>query len=133
MRILLFFDVSTDSLVMENLKRWTNFLNYQNTIEDLSKLNPVGIISFLEEAKKQTDILLASPMPYQVNNPQTISRLLLVKTQILQCIYHANIKDSENLNAELSKLFRSYNVWLERVVEEFQNNNKEEQKLYFSF
>jgi len=87
----------------------------------------------LEEAQKQTAILLAAPMPSQVRNPQIISRLLLIKTQILKCIYYADIKDSENLNIALTNLFRSYNVWLERVVEEFQDNSDEKQDFHFSF
>ena len=85
------------------------------SIEDLTKLNPIGIESFLNETLIKCDNLLNLKNNDFVSRPEIRGRLKVLKTNILKCKVNNHQNDIENLNESLQKLFLSYNILFERL------------------
>ena len=85
------------------------------SIEDLTKLNPNGIESFLNETLIKCDNLLNLKNNDFVSRPEIRGRLKVLKTNILKCKFNNHQSDIENLNESLQKLFLSYNILFERL------------------
>jgi hypothetical protein len=85
------------------------------SIEDLTKLNPNGIESFLNETLIKCDNLLNLKNNDFVSRPEIRGRLKVLKTNILKCKFNNHQNDIENLNESLQKLFLSYNILFERL------------------
>jgi len=85
------------------------------SIEDLTKLNPNGIESFLNETLIKCDNLLNIKNNDFVSRPEIRGRLKVLKTNILKCKFNNHQSDIENLNESLQKLFLSYNILFERL------------------
>lgn len=85
------------------------------SIEDLTKLNPNGIESFLNETLIKCDNLLNLKNNDFVSRPEIRGRLKVLKTNILKCKFNNYQNDIENLNESLQKLFLSYNILFERL------------------
>ena len=85
------------------------------SIEDLTKLNPNGIESFLNETLIKCDNLLNIKNNDFVSRPEIRGRLKVLKTNILKCKVNNHQNDIENLNESLQKLFLSYNILFERL------------------
>ena len=85
------------------------------SIEDLTKLNPIGIESFLNETLIKCDNLLNLKNNDFVSRPEIRGRLKVLKTNILKCKFNNHQNDIENLNESLQKLFLSYNILFERL------------------
>ena len=87
------------------------------SIEDLTKLNPNGIESFLNETLIKCDNLLNIKNNDFVSRPEIRGRLKVLKTNILKCKFNNHRNDIESLNESLQKLFLSYNILFERLEE----------------
>ena len=85
------------------------------SIEDLTKLNPKGIESFLDETLIKCDNLLNLKNKNFISRPEIIGRLKVLKINILKCKFYSHQNDIKNLNESLKKLFMSYNILLERL------------------
>ena len=85
------------------------------SIEDLTKLNPNGIESFLNETLIKCDNLLNIKNNDFVSRPEIRGRLKVLKTNILKCKFNNHQNDIENLNESLQELFFSYNILFERL------------------
>ena len=85
------------------------------SIEDLTKLNPNGIESFLEETLSKCNNLLNLKSKNFISRPEIRGRLKVLKINILKCKFNNNQNDIKNLNESLKKLFISYNILLERL------------------
>ena len=85
------------------------------SIEDLTKLNPNGIESFLDETLIKCDNLLNLKNKSFISRPEIRGRLKVLKINILKCKFNNNQNDIKNLNESLKKLFISYNILLERL------------------
>ena len=85
------------------------------SIEDLTKLNPNGIESFLDETLIKCDNLLDLKNKNFISRPEIRGRLKVLKINILKCKFNNNQNDIKNLNESLKKLFISYNILLERL------------------
>lgn len=85
------------------------------SIEDLTKLNPNGIESFLNETLIKCDNLLNIKNNDFVSRPEIRGRLKVLKTNILKCKFNNHRNDIESLNESLQKLFLSYNILFERL------------------
>ena len=85
------------------------------SIEDLTKLNPNGIESFLDETLIKCDNLLNLKNKNFISRPEIIGRLKVLKINILKCKFYSHQNDIKNLNESLKKLFMSYNILLERL------------------
>ena len=85
------------------------------SIEDLTKLNPNGIESFLDETLIKCDNLLDLKNKNFVSRPEIRGRLKVLKINILKCKFNNHQNDIKNLNESLKKLFMSYNILLERL------------------
>ena len=85
------------------------------SIEDLTKLNPNGIESFLDETLIKCDNLLNLKNKNFISRPEIIGRLKVLKINILKCKFYSHQNDIKNLNENLKKLFMSYNILLERL------------------
>ena len=85
------------------------------SVEDLTKLNPNGIESFLEETLSKCNNLLNLKSKNFISRPEIRGRLKVLKINILKCKFNNNQNDIKNLNESLKKLFISYNILLERL------------------
>ena len=85
------------------------------SIEDLTKLNPNGIDSFLDETLIKCDNLLDLKNKNFVSRPEIRGRLKVLKTNILKSKLNNHQNDVKNLNESLRKLFVSYNILFERL------------------
>lgn len=85
------------------------------SIEDLTKLNPNGIESFLDETLIKCDNLLDLKNKNFISRPEIRGRLKVLKINILKCKFNNHQNDIKNLNESLKKLFISYNILLERL------------------
>ena len=85
------------------------------SIEDLTKLNPNGIESFLDETLNKCDNLLNLKNNNFVSRPEIRGRLKVLKTNILKCKFNNHQNDITKLNESLRKLFISYNILFERL------------------
>ena len=85
------------------------------SIEDLTKLNPNGIESFLDEALIKCDKLLNLKNNNIISRPEIRGRLKVLKTDILKSKLNNHQNDVKNLNESLRKLFVSYNILFERL------------------
>ena len=85
------------------------------SIEDLTKLNPNGIESFLDETLIKCDNLLDLKNKNFISRPEIRGRLKVLKINILKCKFNNHQNDIKNLNESLRKLFMSYNILLERL------------------
>ena len=85
------------------------------SIEDLTKLNPNGIESFLDETLIKCDNLLDLKNKNFISRPEIRGRLKVLKINILKCKFNNHQNDIKNLNESLKKLFMSYNILFERL------------------
>ncbi len=85
------------------------------SIEDLTKLNPNGIESFLDETLTKCNNLLNLKNKNLISRPEIRGRLKVLKTNILKCKLNNHQNDIKNLNRSLRKLFMSYNILFERM------------------
>ena len=85
------------------------------SIEDLTKLNPNGIESFLDETLVKCNNLLNLKNNDFVSRPEIRGRLKVLKTNILKCKLNNYQNDVKKLNENLQKLFLSYNILFERL------------------
>tara|TARA_B100001939_G_scaffold182561_1_gene157277 strand:+ start:684 stop:1088 length:405 start_codon:yes stop_codon:yes gene_type:complete len=85
------------------------------SIEDLTKLNPNGIESFLDETLIKCDNLLDLKNKNFISRPEIRGRLKVLKINILKCKFNNHQNDIKNLNESLRKLFMSYNILFERL------------------
>jgi len=85
------------------------------SIEDLTKLNPNGIESFLDETLIKCDNLLNLKNKNFISRPEITGRLKVLKINILKCKFYNHQNDIKNLNESLKKLFMSYNILFERI------------------
>ncbi len=96
------------------LKSIHEFRDLKVSIEDLTKLNPSGIESFLDETLIKCDNLLSSKNSF-ISRPEIRGRLKVLKTNILKCKFNNHQNDTKNLNKSLENLFLSYNILLEKL------------------
>lgn len=85
------------------------------SIEDLTKLNPNGIESFLDETLIKCDNLLDLKNKNFISRPEIRGRLKVLKINILKCKFYNHQNDIKNLNESFKKLFMSYNILFERL------------------
>ena len=107
----------TPEFIDENkINQWIQFKKFKDAIEDMSQLNPAGIMTFISELYKITSSLLKSPFPKQFDKLPIYSRIKVVQTQIIKCHFYAANKQNEKLNQSLDKLYLEYNILLKRII-----------------
>ena len=99
-----------------NIDQWTQFKKFKDAIEDMTQLNPAGIMTFISELYKITSTLLKSPFPEKFDKLPIYSRIKVVQTQIIKCHFYAANKQNEKLNQSLDKLYLEYNILLKRII-----------------
>ena len=113
----------TPKFIDENeINHWIQFKKFKDAMEDMSKLNPAGIMTFITELYKITSSLLKSPFPKQFDKLPIYSRIKVVQTQIIKCHFYAANKQNEKLNQSLDKLYLEYNVLLRRIISMAEEN-----------
>lgn len=91
------------------------FSEFKHTMEDLSKLNPLGIEPFLVTALVNCEKLLRIDLPHPFNVPDIKSRLKVVKTALLKARYYSQEKNEKELNMNLKDLYQAYAAFLKRI------------------
>lgn len=104
-----------NSFVDSIVKSVSELRDLKISIEDLTKLNPNGIESFLDETLNKCDNLLNLKNNNFISRPEIRGRLKVLKTNILKCKFNNHQNDITNLNESLRKLFISYNILFERL------------------
>ena len=107
----------TPEFILKNkIDEWSDFILFKESMEDLSKLNPKGVIIFLSELHKITKRLIQSPFPKTFDGLPIYSRIKVVQTQIIKCHFYASNNQSKKLNDSLNELYLEYNILLNRMV-----------------
>ena len=104
-----------NSFVDSIVKSVSELRDLKISIEDLTKLNPNGIESFLDETLNKCDNLLNLKNNNFISRPEIRGRLKVLKTNILKCKFNNHQNDITNLNESLRKLFISYNILFESL------------------
>tara|TARA_B100001769_G_C21909439_1_gene490770 strand:+ start:42 stop:608 length:567 start_codon:yes stop_codon:yes gene_type:complete len=107
---------TSDFILKNKIDEWPDFILFKESMEDLSKLNPKGVIIFLSELYKITKQLLQSPFPKTFDGLPVYSRIKVVQTQIIKCHFYASNNQSQKLNNSLDELYLEYNILLSRMV-----------------
>jgi hypothetical protein len=107
---------TSDFILKNKIDQWPDFILFKESMEDLSKLNPKGVIIFLSELYKITKQLLQSPFPKTFDGLPIYSRIKVVQTQIIKCHFYASNNQSQKLNNSLDELYLEYNILLSRMV-----------------
>lgn len=100
-----------DSLLFSNQQ----FIDFKNSIEDLSKLNRSGLGPFLLNAINSCNKLLKEPLSEPFNTPDVRSRLKVVKTQLLKARFYSKERMQKELNETIENLYVAYTAYLKRV------------------
>ena len=114
--IVKFVQFSPEFIVENKIDQWPDFKAFKNAIEDISKLNPEGIVVFLADLQKLTLMLLNSPHPAPFNSLPIFSRIRVVHTQINKCYFYALRKQNDKLNEALKLVYKDYNILLSRMI-----------------
>ena len=104
------------------INQWIQFKKFKDAMEDMSQLNPAGIMIFISELYKITSSLLKSPFPKQFDKLPIYSRIKVVQTQIIKCHFYAANKQNEKLNQSLDELYLEYNILLKRIISMAEEN-----------
>ena len=113
----------TPEFIDENkINQWIQFKKFKDAMEDMSQLNPAGIVTFISELYKISSSLLKSPFPKQFDKLPIYSRIKVVQTQIIKCHFYAANKQNEKLNQSLDKLYLEYNILLKRIISMAEEN-----------
>ena len=107
---------TSDFILKNKIDEWPDFISFKESMEDLSKLNPKGVIIFLSELYKITKQLLQSPFPKTFDGLPIYSRIKVVQTQIIKCHFYASNNQSQKLNNSLDELYLEYNILLNRMI-----------------
>lgn len=111
-----FIEFTPEFIVENEIEKWSDFIVFKDAIEDISKLNPDGIVVFLKGLQKLTLLLLKSPHPEPFNSLPIFSRIKVVQTQINKCHFYASNDQNEKLNEALKLLYKDYNILLKRMI-----------------
>lgn len=114
--------LSPEFIEENNINQWTQFKKFKDAIEDISKLNPAGIMTFISELYKTTSSLLKSPFPEEFDKVPIYSRIKVVQTQIIKCHFYAANKQNKKLNQSLDELYLEYNILLKRIISIVEEN-----------
>jgi hypothetical protein len=114
--VVKFIEFTPEFIVENKIDQWPDFIVFKDAIEDISKLNPEGIVVFLKGLQKLTFLLLKSPHPEPFNSLPIFSRIRVVQTQINKCYFYASNNQNEKLNEALKLLYKDYNILLERMI-----------------
>jgi hypothetical protein len=113
----------TPELIEKNrLEEWTHFLKFKDAMEDMSKLNPAGIIIFLSELNQITTDLIKAPFPENYDKLPIYGRIKVVHTLVIKCHFYAVNQQNEKLNRALEELYFEYNVLLKRMISMAEEN-----------
>ncbi|MGB0395608.1 MAG: hypothetical protein ACPGC6_02450 [Flavobacteriaceae bacterium] len=113
----------TPEFIAENkIDQWTQFKKFKDAMEDMTQLNPAGIMTFISELYKITSSLLKSPFPEKFDKLPIYSRIKVVQTQIIKCHFYAANKQNEKLNRSLDELYLEYNILLKRMISMAEEN-----------
>ena len=104
-----------NSFVDSIINSVSEFRDLKTSIEDLTKLNPNGIESFLDETLIKCNNLLNLKNNNFTSRPEIRGRLKVLKTNILKCKFNNHQNDIKSLNESLENLFTSYNILFERL------------------
>jgi len=107
---------SPEFILQNKIDEWPDFILFKESMEDLSQLNPKGVIIFLSELDKIIRRLIQSPFPKTFDGLPIYSRIKVVQTQIIKCHFYASNNQSKKLNDSMDELYLEYNILLNRMV-----------------
>ena len=91
------------------------FLAFKSSFKSLNGLDPNDLELHLFAVLSTTNKLLSATLPANFEVPAVKSRLRVVKTQLLRCVYFSKEGDIKSLTLAIDDLFDSYDVLLKRV------------------
>ena len=113
----------TPEFIEENeINLWADFKKLMDAMEDISQLNPEGIMTYLIELYKISIALVKNPFPQKFNKLPIYSRVKVVQTQIIKCHYYASNKQNQKLNQALDQLYSEYNILISRMISMAEEN-----------
>ena len=91
------------------------FNEFNEKINDLAKLDPIGVEPFILTALIKCDGLLKKKLPTPFETPEIKSRLKVVKTQLLKARYFSQQEQLEEFNESFRQVFVAHEAYLKRI------------------
>ena len=124
---IVLYQLKQDSLIDSLLLPIKEFKDFTKSMENLTKLKPEGIGSFLLGSIIKCNALLRYPIPAPFDTPEIKSRLKVVKTALLKARYYSVEERQEELDESYEALFVAYTAYLKRI-EDFSLEWQEQQQ-----
>jgi len=115
-------EFSPEFIEENQINQWSEFNKFKEEMEDMSQLNPEGIMTFLSELLKLTTALLKAPFPDNFDKLPIYGRIKVVQTQIIKCHFYASNQQNEKLNQALDELYSEYNILMKRIISVAEDN-----------
>jgi hypothetical protein len=115
-------EFSPEFMEENRIDQWLEFKKFKEAMEDMSQLNPSGIMTFISELYKLTSALLKAPFPENFDKLPIYGRIKVVQTQIIKCHFYAANQQNEKLNQALDELYSEYNILMKRVISVAEDN-----------
>ena len=95
---------------------WDSFERFQSSVEGMSKMNPKSLDVFLNGLSINIEKLEKSELPEIFNKPQILSRLKLIRMQVLKAKYFTEYYTKDSIKPALNELYSYYNSLIERMI-----------------
>ena len=101
--------------IRNNMFSWLEFGVFIDGFENFTKLNQQGNLVFIKDLETKAMTLSKSNYPKHIDLPDIRSRLKVVQTILMQCRFHSENKNWEELDSSLQNLHISYNSFISRI------------------
>ena len=95
---------------------WDSFERFQSSVEGMSKMNPKSLDVFLNGLSINIEKLEKSELPEIFNKPQILSRLKLIRMQVLKAKYFTEYYTKDSIKPALNELYSYYNSLIEGMI-----------------
>ena len=100
---------------LNGIDDWDSFERFQSSVEGMSKMNPKSLDVFLNGLSINIEKLEKSELPEIFNKPQILSRLKLIRMQVLKAKYFTEYYTKDSIKPALNELY-SYFIELKEKV-----------------
>ena len=101
---------------LNGIDDWDSFERFQSSVEGMSKMNPKSLDVFLNGLSINIEKLEKSELPEIFNKPQILSRLKLIRMQVLKAKYFTEYYTKDSIKPALNELYSYYNSLIERMI-----------------
>lgn len=115
--------ISMKSKTSSETASWGTFKNFETEIKRLEEVKQEDISFVIDELINKEKLLSESDFPEKFNTPSVKSRIIVLKTYILQTKAAIDNREGiQSLNKQKMKIFNAYNALLGQLDETMEEN-----------